>query len=347
MLFSNKLNKKITQKTTQNVPLLVGALFLFFISIKAQIIDSNLYKIAPSFSGQITVLKGDSVMLSYTKGWANYPLQIRMDKSKLVEIGELSSFLTREVINELADQKFLHLDSSASFYIKGFPYKGIKIKHLIENSSGLPSNYIKLYHRNIYDDQNIKVKDKQKITNEQVISIFKKFNPALEFEPGTQIKPCNTNDIVLAYLVELIYFKTYDVVVNSMLRRKYPTLNIIAHSDSSDVEILNRAYGHKKTNVTELSIQESLRTMGFRYEDETNGHHHIYANSESLAKYLKLNANLFKDKSLGQSYHGHEPGSNALAYRFGDWVIVILSNTDDEIDSQLLLEELKKKYMIK
>ena len=324
--------------------LFISLFFAFSFSLNAQIVDSTIYKIAPTFSGQITVLKKDSIVYSYSFGWTNYPLQIRMDKTKLIEIGELSSEITREVIDELIAQNFIVADSSVSFYIKGFPYSKIKVKHLIENTSGLNSNYIKLYHRNIYDDQNIKVKDKQNITNDQVISILKKFIPALEFEPGTQTKISNTNDIVLAHIIELMYFRRYDVVVNAMLKRKYPQLNIIAHTDSSSGVILNQANGHKKISLTEYIIQNSIKDMGFRYDDQTSGHHHIFANSESVAKYFQINKPSFFDKSKGQTFSGHEPGSNSLVYKFSDVVIVVLSNTDDEIDAKLILEELKKKY---
>ncbi len=308
--------------------------FLFFtFSIQAQTLDSLIIKAAPQFSGQVAIIKYDSLIYSFSKGWMNYPLQIPINKNMLLEIGELSSFFTREAIYDLIKNNKISADSSVANYIPDFPYKAITIEHLLNQRSGLPSNYLKLYHRYIYDDENIKLKDKAKnITNTDIVNILIKFKPALEFNPGEKSVQCNTNDIVLAYLIELMYFKPYETTINEMTAAKYPNSKIVANSDLQYTPMSLRASGHRKTDLAQMSVEESLQDFGFKYSDGTMGHHHIYANAESLAKYLD------GITKAPVTYTGHEPGYNSLISYNKARTIVILSNTNDEKDAELILK---------
>jgi hypothetical protein len=319
-------------------------IFLFLlieIGVHAQKIDSTIFFTAPTFSGQVAVLRGDdSLVFVSSIGWMNYPLQLKMNSDALIEIGELSSHFTQEAFGELIHQKLIHPDSSVAKYIAGFPYPNIKIKHLLENNSGLPSNYIKLFHRNVFNDENIKVKDKLIITNKNIIDVLVKFKPPLEFIPGEKISRCNTNDIILAYLLEVFYFKSYDDIINEMIKKKYMKLNIVACSDWRNTPLMNRASGQIKNDSTHYSIQESLRDMGFKYDDATLGHHHIYADAKSLVKYFGMCEQ--EQKIALFEYQGHEPGFNSYVSYKG-YTIVVLSNTSDENDTKLIVEEIKKR----
>jgi hypothetical protein len=317
----------------KSLRLFAAAFLLSSTSSHAQITDSLIIKAAPQFSGQVAIVKNDSVIYSFSKGWMNYPLQIPMNKNLLLEIGELSSFFTRKAIYDLIENNKINADSSVAKYIPGFPYKTITIQHLLNQSSGLPSNYLKLYHRYIFDDENIKVKDKTKdITNIDIVNILIKFKPALEFNPGEKSVQCNTNDIVLAYIIELMNFKSYETTINEMTAAKYKDLKIVANSDLQYTPMPSRASGHKKTDLSQMSVEESLKDFGFKYSDGTMGHHHVYANAESLAKYLAG----FTKAPI--TYTGHEPGYNSLISFNKGMTIVILSNTSDESDTQLILK---------
>lgn len=315
--------------------------FVFFTlnSVQAQSLDSLIIKAAPQFSGQVAIVKNDSVIYSFSKGWLNYPMQISMKKNNLMEIGELSSLFTKEAIYQLIASKKINIDSSVATYLPRFPYKNITVKHLLDQSSGLPSNYIKLYHRYIFDDQNNKTKDKT-INNSDILEILEKFKPALEFNPGEKSVICNTNDIMLASLIEVMYFKSYEEVINEMILNQHKSLSIVANSDIEETPLLSRAYGHKKINATELSVEESLTDLGFKYSDATMGHHHIYANAESLAKYFSLTITKFGKYPI--TYLGHETGYNSLLSFNNGMTIVILSNTSDEGDAELILKVLSE-----
>ena len=76
----------------------------------------------------------------------------------MIEIGELSSQFTREAFQELIDKNTISVNDAVAKHIAGFPYANIDIKDLLNHTSGLPSNYIKLFHRNIFNDENIRSK---------------------------------------------------------------------------------------------------------------------------------------------------------------------------------------------
>ena len=308
----------------------------------AQTLDSTIFKIAPSFSGQVAVMRGDSLIFAGSCGWMNYPMQQKMNNNVMIEIGELSSQFTREAFQELIDKNTISVNDAVAKHIAGFPYANIDIKDLLNHTSGLPSNYIKLFHRNIFNDENIKVKDKLTITNKSIIDVLVKFKPALEFVPGEKIASCNTNDILLAYLLEVFYFKSYDEIINEMITKKYPKLNIIACSDWRNVPLINRASGQLKNDSLHYSIQETLHDMGFKYDDATLGHHHIYATAESLVKYFHLHRTYEKHLASFE-LKGHEPGFNSKLYRTWGETIVVLSNTTDDNDVNAITAALAHK----
>lgn len=308
----------------------------------AQTLDSTIFKIAPSFSGQVAVMRGDSLIFAGSYGWMNYPMQQKMNNNVMIEIGELSSQFTREAFEELIDKNTISVNDAVAKHIAGFPYANIDIKDLLNHTSGLPSNYIKLFHRNIFNDENIKVKDKLTITNKSIIDVLVKFKPALEFVPGEKIALCNTNDILLAYLLEVFYFKSYDEIINEMITKKYPKLNIIACSDWRNVPLINRASGQLKNDSLHYSIQETLHDMGFKYDDATLGHHHIYATAESLVKYFHLHRTYEKHLASFE-LKGHEPGFNSKLYRTWGETIVVLSNTTDDNDVNAITAALAHK----
>ena len=308
----------------------------------AQTLDSTIFKTAPSFSGQVAVMRGDSLIFAGSCGWMNYPMQQKMNNNVMIEIGELSSQFTREAFQELIDKNTISVNAAVAKHIAGFPYANIDIKDLLNHTSGLPSNYIKLFHRNIFNDENIKVKDKLTITNKSIIDVLVKFKPALEFVPGEKIALCNTNDILLAYLLEVFYFKSYDEIINEMITKKYPKLNIIACSDWRNVPLINRASGQLKNDSLHYSIQETLHDMGFKYDDATLGHHHIYATAESLVKYFHLHRTYEKHLASFE-LKGHEPGFNSKLYRTWGETIVVLSNTTDDNDVNAITAALAHK----
>jgi hypothetical protein len=186
------------------------------------------------------------------------------------------------------------------------------------------------------------VKDKLIITNKSIIDVLVKFKPALEFVPGEKIALCNTNDILLAYLLEVFYFKSYDEIINEMITKKYPKLNIIACSDWRNVPLINRASGQLKNDSLHYSIQETLHDMGFKYDDATLGHHHIYATAESLVKYFHLHRTYEKHLASFE-LKGHEPGFNSKLYRTWGETIVVLSNTTDDNDVNAITAALAHK----
>jgi CubicO group peptidase (beta-lactamase class C family) len=321
-------------------------IIFFFLLINcgvfAQTLDSTIFKTAPSFSGQVAVMRGDSLIFAGSCGWMNYPMQQKMNNNVMIEIGELSSQFTREAFQELIDKNTISVNDAVAKHIAGFPYANIDIKDLLNHTSGLPSNYIKLFHRNIFNDENIKVKDKLTITNKSIIDVLVKFKPALEFVPGEKIALCNTNDILLAYLLEVFYFKSYDEIINEMITKKYPKLNIIACSDWRNVPLINRASGQLKNDSLHYSIQETLHDMGFKYDDATLGHHHIYATAESLVKYFHLHRTYEKHLASFE-LKGHEPGFNSKLYRTWGETIVVLSNTTDDNDVNAITAALAHK----
>ncbi len=316
-------------------------LFVFPSIVEAQFIDSNLVNAAPQFSGQVAVCSKDSVLYSFYKGYANYELRIPIKSNYTIELADLSMLFTIEACQDLINKKILHPDSSVSFYLKKFPYKEMKIKHLIDQSSGLPSNYIKLYHRNIYDDQNIKMKDKTSIHNSEIIKIIEDKKPILEFVPGEKKVLSKTNFIILAQIIELLYETNYEIAINRMIAKKYPTLHIFDRDQFYGDSLFPHISGLKKTGINEYITFENLSDLGYKYNDYTYGQQHIFGSATDLALYFEMNKEYFSS-IFTSPISGYAAGFHSTLYYDKNKTIVILSNTSDEYDNKLLLKELTK-----
>ena len=112
-------------------------IIFFFLLINcgvfAQTLDSTIFKIAPSFSGQVAVMRGDSLIFAGSCGWMNYPMQQKMNNNVMIEIGELSSQFTREAFQELIDKNTISVNEQFETRLKSF-YQGNKERGLSEET---------------------------------------------------------------------------------------------------------------------------------------------------------------------------------------------------------------------
>jgi CubicO group peptidase (beta-lactamase class C family) len=145
------------------------------------------------FSGVLLVAKNGNPLYFQSKGYRNYITKTALNTNDLFELASVSKQFTSMIIMMLKEKGLLGYDDPLERYIKGLPYNGITLRHLLTHTSGLPD------YQNIMD----KHWDKNKIAdNVDIIDYLKKYPEPVHFAPGEKYEYSNTGYVLLASVAE-------------------------------------------------------------------------------------------------------------------------------------------------
>lgn len=161
----------------------------------------NLYN-ANAFNGNVLIAKGREIIYQKSFGYAIKETNRLLDDSSLFQLASVSKVVTALGILLLHEQGMLKLSDQVSSILKGFPYKGITIQHLLSHRSGLP-NYT-YFCSELMDDKN------ELLSNQNILDVMMKHQPKSYYQAGLRFNYSNTNYVLLALIIEKITHKTYE-----------------------------------------------------------------------------------------------------------------------------------------
>lgn len=221
-------------------------LLCFVISTKAQpiekieeILDSAFAK--SIFYGNVLITQNDKILLEKSYGYADAINQKPLTNKNSFQVASISKQFTAYAIMICQYRGLLHIDSLVSKYIPTFPYKDIRIKHLLNHSSGLP-NFWDLIRPNL---------DTLKSNgNKDVLDYLIKHEMPLQFEPGSKFQYCDIGYDFLANIIENVSGKTYQNFLNENIFKPLKMKNTFAYmvTDISRIKNKNLAIGHTLVN---------------------------------------------------------------------------------------------------
>lgn len=261
---------------------------LFFTTISQSIsqvfnADSLIAKLPTHFNGQVYLKKADAIILNYHTGYANRIFGEEINDSTLFNLGEISHTFIHYFITHLVKVNQIKITDPIDKYIPDFPYPSIKISHLINHKSGLPNNYVKVYHRLKYHDMNVKMVDKAvRFDNQDLLNLLAKKKPTLSFSPGDSIEYSNFNYLILASLIEKVTFTPFEDFVSRLFKYHHFVFTPIVHHTSDEVPQSATGYRYHERDSS-YSVFENLGSVGFDYEDGTYGNQHLYLSAKNLA----------------------------------------------------------------
>lgn len=176
------------------------------------------------FSGAILVAKNGEIVFEDYQGVYNRKTRELIDSQSTFHLASISKTFTATAILRLYEQGKLDLNDPVETYIPGFPYKGIRLKLLLNHRSGLPKyEYFmnetgyrlvrsknkrgKWYTRKVfYSDPN---RFRGLATNRDVVDYMMRFKVPATYPPDSRYQYCNTNYALLAMVIEKVTGKTY------------------------------------------------------------------------------------------------------------------------------------------
>lgn len=175
-------------------------LILLYISCPAQQFQSSQQLLdslekAERFSGTVLIAKNGKTAWTGSFGLADRQHNLAVNPATVFESASITKQFIAASILQLRDEKLLSLDDPLDKYFPLVCLKGILLKNLLSHTSGLTGYEVLINANN----------DKKRVHfNQDVLDIFKKLQPSLDFPPGEKMEYSNTGFIFLALVIEKI-----------------------------------------------------------------------------------------------------------------------------------------------
>ncbi len=254
------------------------------------------------------VLIGDKGKIIYKKvlgikNPAGEPLSI----TSSFNLASVSKQFYTLMIMKLYEQGKLKYDDRVQKHIPEFPYTTITIRHLMNQTSGLPE-YFDLA------DREMTLLDT--LTNTMLLDLLATRKPALVFEPGERWEYCNTNYTTLGSVIEAVSGMPVYQFFNKTISEPLKTKNLYVYNLKMKTLPLSRVVGVKV---------ESGKPVPYDLNrfDGIMGDGNVYASAEDLFTWDQaLYGNKLVKKEIFQQAITPGKLNNGEAHRYGfGWFI--------------------------
>ncbi len=231
-----------------------------------------------TFSGSILISSHGKILLSKGFGIANYEKGIPNTPDTSFNIASLTNQFTAMGIMILSDRGLLNIKDNIGKYIAGIDHGNeITIHHLLSQTSGIDDS--------IFEQDSIKNVTSGLTPVKKIEALNgKKFE--LDFEPGVATFCCNTNYLLLGYIIEKVSGESYEEFINKNIFKPLEMDNSgYYHEDVNDD---NHAVGY--SSLSPKPVKADMK--GIEYAYAAGG---LYSSVEDLYKWDQA---LYTDKLI-------------------------------------------------
>lgn len=161
------------------------------------------------FMGSVAIAKGDTIIYSKSVGFSDAENKIKSNELTEYRIGSISKTFTSAMVLKAVEEHKLKLDEKLSKYYPTIQNADkITIEDLLYHRSGIHS---------FTDDEDYESWCTQPKSKHELVAIIS--NGKSEFEPGTKFSYSNPNFILLSFILEDIYGKSYAVLLQEKIAK--------------------------------------------------------------------------------------------------------------------------------
>jgi len=154
------------------------------------------------FNGAVLIAKDSKPLFKGAYGFTDYTKQEQLKTTSSFRLASLSKQFTAFGIMLLKEKGLLQFDDLVNLHIPDFPYEGVRVRHLLTMTSGIPDGYLDLAetHRSEIGDI---------LSIQKAIGLISKY-PSKAAAPKSWFNYSNTNYILLAGIIENISGLTFE-----------------------------------------------------------------------------------------------------------------------------------------
>jgi CubicO group peptidase (beta-lactamase class C family) len=310
------------------------------------------------FNGNVLVIDDGRTIYDRCYGYSNFEKKIPLNNNSLFELASCSKQFTAMAIMMLAEAGKLNYSDSIQRFIPNLPYHNITIENLLTHTSGLP-DYMQMMAEH-WDASKV-------ATNGDIVTLFKKYTPAVLFQPNEKYQYSNTGYALLSVKIEKASGMSYAEYLKKHIFQplKMTRSRVFNTRRSKGETIDNYAFGYVFSDSLNKYIlpDSSIDYDYVRFLDGITGDGSVNSTIVDLALWDKAlrNNTLVKKETLEKAYSKHilnngkesmygfgefiqnAPGSERIAYHSGGWpgyhtfimhfidqykTIIILSNNE-------------------
>jgi len=257
------------------------------------------------FHGSILVAKNGKLLYSKEVGYADFKKKTKVDKYSVFQLASVSKQFTATAIMILYERELLDLDDLVTKYYPNFPYEEVRIRHLLNHTSGLPKYFWLAEH---------KWENEKAPTNKQMMQMLADHKVQRFFRPGRNFDYSNTGYFVLASIVEEVTDMKYGDFLETNIFTPLQMSNSFVYSFENDSIEVNQLSGYR------VYRGRYHAKVGGTINDAIVGDKNVYATGEDLFKWINgLNSGkIISDKSLEMMYtKGETIYGRKVPYGFG------------------------------
>lgn len=199
------------------------------------------------FMGNIVVYKNGEKWYSFSSGFSNIEMATPACESTLYRIGSISKTVTATLVLKAAEEGKLELTQSIATFFPGLEHaRQITIQHLLHHRSGL---------HNFTGDADYAEWCLRPRTEKEVVDRISQGGS--DFMPGSMAQYSNSNYVLLSYLLEHVYEKTYADILKEQILEPFQLTNMrFGDPPFSGTQALSYRYeaGWHEEVSTDLSI---------------------------------------------------------------------------------------------
>ncbi|MFZ2432165.1 MAG: serine hydrolase domain-containing protein [Lutibacter sp.] len=267
------------------------------------------------FNGSILVAKNGKILFEEHIGRKDLRLKDPIDSTSTYQLASVSKQFTAAAILLLYQEGKLDLDDFATKYLADFPYKNIRIRHLLNHTSGLP-NYMYAAEKNW--------KSKTPPDNQAMLNLMDKLKMQPYFKPGDRFDYSNTGYFILASIVSKVSNQSLSDFLDSRFFKPLNLTNTYVHNPNQ-VSKKEELIGFRRYGKSYIAIP-------FTVNDGVVGDKGVYSTASDLFKWNQslTEHTILKDTILAKAFMPGKTNSGKIVpYGFG-------FRLKQEIDSELV-----------
>ena len=247
-----------------------------------QIVDTLLQR--NEFSGILLYAVDGKIQYEKSFGEQNLSDKTSINKYSSFNLASLTKQFIGLLTLKVKEKYPFSLDDPIQKHLLSFPYPDIKIRHLLQHTSGLQEYFLWAESQTGPLDT---------IKNNDVLEFLANQKPILLFEPGSKFQYCNTGYIIMSLVLEKIAGKPINELMNSFFIQPLNLTNTKIHTINTYQPFPNRVKGFRMENG-KLAENDLYRIDG------VFGDGNLYSSANDLLKwteawkkeYLKAKYNL-------------------------------------------------------